>query len=187
MAREYNFGFLIFDKSWFYDNAFFDSLSHAEFKIIIFILSCRLKVTKKMSRYRRGELLFGLYHHNNILAANVSTRTIAEKCRVSRATVCRALAKFHEAGAVIRISHGGEEGENNLFILGFKGPISEGEDDYFFVDSMPLRTVGTMPQKLRDYIVKNFKERIFSDSSLGWRELFGVKGGSINEQGWPQG
>lgn len=172
MSKEYKYGFLIFNKEWLLENEFFNSLSHAEFKIMVYLLSSRLIIKKRDQRYKRGDLLAKLYQVNNLLVVNVSIRTISEKCMVSRATVCKALEKFDIAGAAIRISQGQEDGENNIYIVGFKGPASDGEEDYFFVDSTPIKKHGAMQKEYRDNIAANFNKKIFSHTSEGWKNLF---------------
>jgi len=40
-------GFFIFDKNWIYDNEFVRSLSHAEFRVLVYLLSSTLKLNKR--------------------------------------------------------------------------------------------------------------------------------------------
>ena len=57
--------------------------------------------------------------------------------------------------------------------MGFKGPTENGDEDYFFVDSIPLSRKGRMPEKFRDFIKTEYKNKLFSANSDGWEALFG--------------
>ena len=65
---------------------------------MVYLLSSRLKVNIRDPRYKRGDLIAKLYQEKNLLLANVSIRTIAKKCSVSRATVCRTLIDGYSLG-----------------------------------------------------------------------------------------
>ena len=69
-------GFFVFDKSWIHDNKFFQSLSHAEFRILLYLLSSALKSSKRDQKYKRGDLIASLYQRNKLLVVNASQRTI---------------------------------------------------------------------------------------------------------------
>jgi hypothetical protein len=172
MSSEFPNGFFIFDKSWFADNAFFRSLSHAEFKIMIYLLASIIRLSKRDSEYKRGDLVAKLYQENKLLVANVSTPTIAEKSGASTATVWKALRKFHETGAAIKISSGGKSGENNLYILGFHDPSSSNGERYL-VNSIQLKGVGRMPEELSEDILLNHARRLHSHGTGAWVKLFG--------------
>jgi DNA-binding MarR family transcriptional regulator len=172
MSEVFKNGYLLFDKSWFMDSEFFRSLSHAEFRIMTYLLASVMRPNKRDPRYKRGETIALLYQSNKLLVANVSTRTIAERCQVSRSTVCKVLDKFHGTGAAIRISNGDEEGENNFYILGFDS-LGSLKDEYFFVDSIPIRDGKGMPDAIREYIEFRYKDTVFTSSSRVWKTLFG--------------
>jgi len=158
MLRSYKKGFLIVDKSWFDENEFFTSLSHAEFRIMLYLLSSVLRVSKKNGSYKNGELIAHLYQNSNLLAASVSYTKIAEKCRVNRATVYRALDKFNEVGAAIKIPGIREKRINNIYIVGLENTQDEGRVPYFFADSVPLSSGGTMPEDIKEFICKNYRD-----------------------------
>jgi DNA-binding MarR family transcriptional regulator len=172
MSEVFKNGYLLFDKSWFIESEFFKSLSHAEFRIMMYLLASVMRPNKRNPRYKRAETIAMLYQRNKLLVANVSTRTIAERCQVSRSTVCKALDNFYAVGAAIRISHGAKDGENNFYILGFDGSGSE-RDEYFFVDSIPIRAGEKMPDVVRERIESGYKETVFTKSARGWEILFG--------------
>jgi predicted transcriptional regulator len=176
MSIEFNNGFLVFDKSWIHGNKFFQSLSHAEFRIMVYLLSSALKISKRDERYKRGEIIASLYQKSGILCANVSQRTIAAKCKVDRATVYRALNKFDEIGAIIKMSDGQEKGFNNYYILGFQNqrPDKSGKQEYYLVDSIPIRGGEKLPDGIRKFILEHYKGELFGSSPLIWKDLFGM-------------
>jgi DNA-binding MarR family transcriptional regulator len=176
MAIEFSNGFFVFDKSWIHGNKFFQSLSHAEFRIMVYLLSSALKISKRDERYKRGEIIASLYQKSGILCANVSQSTIAERCNVDRATAYRALKKFSEIGAIIKMSDGQEKGSNNLYILGFQNqrPNKSGKQEYYLVDSIPIRGGEKLPDKIRKFILEHHTWELFGSSSLIWKDLFGM-------------
>jgi len=113
-------GFMIFNKSWIYGNEFFRSLSHAEYRIMLYLLASVLRISKKDRRFKRSDLLTNLYQNNNLLVVNASYETIAETSEVDRGTVYKALKGFDDYGAAIKISNKGKNGANNFYIMGCK-------------------------------------------------------------------
>ena len=181
MPSHYTRGFFVFDKTWIHENGFFQSLSHAEFRIMLYLLSSVLKITRRDRRYKRGDQIAMLYQHNNLLVANVSTPTIAERCSVSRGTVTPAINKFDEYGAAIRIPEGNDPGENNIYILGFSERSAryyEGRTDYYFVDSIAIKNGERMPEGIRRGITQRYAEEIFVPATRYWIELFGEPEGA---------
>jgi hypothetical protein len=172
MSEAFKNGYLLFDKKWFIGNEFFKSLSHAEFRIMMYLLSSIMRPNKRDLRYKRAKTIAMLYQRNRLLVANVSTRTIAERCQVSRTTVWATLDKFNAVGAAIRISHGAEDGENNFYILGFDASGSEREE-YYFVDSIPIASGKKMPEEIRETIEFGYEKTVFTKSNQDWKELFG--------------
>lgn len=172
MSKAFQNGFLIFDKRWIHDNAFFSALSHAEFRIMVYLLSSVLRVTKKDKRYKRGEMIAYLYQENKLLIANVTTRTIAEKSRVNRSTVLKALDIFNEYGAAIKVDDKGDSGANNFYLLGFEDMNAEmdGKEDYFFVDSIPIKRGIKMPDAIKTFIRDNYKEKGLLNRSISARD-----------------
>jgi DNA-binding MarR family transcriptional regulator len=198
MSEAFKNGFLIFDKRWNYDNRFFRLLSSAEFRIMIYLLSSALRTSKRDQRFKRGELVAILYQVNKLLVANVSTRTIAERTGRNRSTVCKALDKFDEIGAVIKINEPIDGASNNIYLLGFEDYNGEidGKHDYFFVDSIPLFKGEAMPDRYKQYIRDHYRYETllnpnFSDGQKNIFEmLFGKSlhslirsGGLLSQQG----
>jgi len=148
---------------------------------MVYLLSSVLKITKRDRLYKRGDQIALLYQHNNLLVANVSTPTIAERCSVSRGTVTPAINKFDEYGAAIRITEGNDPGENNIYILGFSdrdGRYHDGRKEYYFVDSIPIKNGERMPENIRREIVQRYSEVMFIPATRCWIELFGEPEGA---------
>jgi hypothetical protein len=172
MGIEFNKGFFIFDKSWIQENEFMHSLSHAEYRIMIYLLSSTLKISKKDSHYKRGDMIAHLYQFNHILFANVSQRTIADRCNVNRLTVMRSLRMFEDYGAVITLSDGEN---NNFYIIGFETKDKLDKQEYYLIDSMPIRSGKRMPEEIKNTIIEHYKDELFGSNDFIWRELFGMK------------
>jgi DNA-binding MarR family transcriptional regulator len=172
---EFSKGFFIFDKSWIHENKFCQSLSHAEFRILIYLLSSGLKISKKDERFKRSELIASLYQKNKLLTVNASQRRIAEKCNANRATVYKALNKFKDFGAVIKIPDGKENGANDYYIIGFENHRKDkaGKQEYYLVDSIPIRTGQKLPEQAKSRI-QSFYRGLPQREEI-WRELFGME------------
>ena len=175
---EFDRGFFTFDKSWILENEFMQSLSHAEFRVMVYLAASTLRISKRDQRYKTGDSIATLYQRNRILFVNVSQPTIAERCKVDRSTVYEALKKFREFGAVIKVPEGKPEVSGDYYILGFE-KTKEGKQDYFLVDSLPIRSGNKLPDKYKEFIRDHYKDEFFSMSDLIWRDLFGMK----NEHG----
>jgi len=171
---EFSKGFFIFDKSWIHDNEFCQSLSHAEFRILIYLLSSVIKTSKRDPRFKRGDLVAALYQSNQLLVVNASQRKIAEKCNADRATVYKALNKFKEFGAVIKIPDGKETGANDFYIVGFENhrKDKDGKQEYYLVDSIAIRAGQKLPDKVKSYIQRAYKG--FPSREALWKVLFGM-------------
>jgi hypothetical protein len=176
MGIEFNKGFFIFDKSWF-QNEFMVSLSHAEFRIMIYLLSSALKLSKRDERFKKVQRLVDLYRINHLLMANVSQKTIADRCNVNRATIIRALKKFEEYGAVITMSDG-ENNSNHIYLLGVERQDKSGKEEYFFVDSIPIRSGKKLPDQTIKFIEDHYQDELFYYSDRIWGDLFGMKSGA---------
>jgi hypothetical protein len=172
---EFSKGFFVFDKSWIHDNKFFQSLSHAEFRILIYLLSSGLKVSKKDERFKQGDLIPSLYQRSKLLAVNASQRRIAEKSKADRGTVIKALKKFKDFGVVIKFPGGREPEVNDLYIVGFEYSMNDktGKLDYYLVDSIPIRAGQKLPEKYRTFILNHYNDDLFRTSDLIWDDLFG--------------
>jgi DNA-binding MarR family transcriptional regulator len=180
MGIEFNRGFFIFDKSWIQENQFMQSLSHAEYRIMVYLLSSALKISKRDARYKRGELIASLYQRNHILFANVSQSTIADRCGINRATAYKALKKFNDIGAVIKMSEGGKGESNDYFIIGFENhrQDKDGKQEYYLIDSIPIRNGRELPDHIKEFIRGHYKDDLFFMSDLIWEGLFGTGKGS---------
>jgi len=170
-------GFFVFDKSWIHDNEFCQSLSHAEFRVLVYLLSSAIKTSKRDHKYKRDELIASLYQRNKLLVVNASQRRIAEKCNADRKTVYRALNKFKGFGAVIKIPDGKENGANDYYIIGFENHRKDkaGKQEYYLVDSIPIRKGQKLPDKVRSFIQKFYKTESFMQREEIWRDLFGME------------
>jgi DNA-binding MarR family transcriptional regulator len=171
---DFSKGFFIFDKSWIQENVFIRSLSHAEYRVMIYLLSSALKISKRDERYKRGEIIASLYQINKILFVNASQETIAERCNMDRATAYRALRKFRDFGAAIKVPNGKETGNNDYYIIGFERN-KEGKQDYFLVDSLPIRAGKRLPDQFKDFIRDHHHDRILSENEHIWKHLFGLE------------
>ena len=171
---EFNRGFFIFDKSWIHDNEFCQSLSHAEFRILIYLLSSAIKTSKRNYKYKRDELIASLYQRNKLLIVNASQRRIAEKCNADRKTVYMALNKFKEFGAVIKIPDGKENGANDYYIIGFENhrKDKDGKQEYYLVDSISIRAGQKLPDNFKNFIQRAYKG--FTNRDEIWKVLFGM-------------
>ena len=169
-------GFFVFDKSWIHENEFCQSLSHAEFRVLIYLLSSGLKISQRDQKYKRGDLIASLYGRSKILFVNVSQPTIAEKCPVDRATAYKALKKFREFGAVIRVPDVKDNGDNDLYIIGFENNRKDkaGKQEYYLVDSIPIRTGQKLPDRHKKFIATHYKDELFGTSDMIWSDLFGM-------------
>ena len=173
MGIEFSRGFFIFDKSWIQENQFVQSLSHAEFRILIYLLSSALKISKRDGRYKRGDTIATLYQTNKILFVNASQRTMAERCNADRGTIYRALNKFKEYGALIKVPDSEDKGANDYYIIGFERD-KDGKHDYYLVDSIPIRQGHEVPIEIRKFILDHYRDPLFAKNSLIWERLFGM-------------
>ena len=176
---EFSKGFFIFDKSWIHENQFMQSLSHAEYRIMVYLLSSALKISKRDARYKRGDLVASLYQDNHILTVNASQSTIADRCGTDRATAYKALKKFDDFGAVIKMTDDGKNGRNHYFIIGFENhrQDKDGKQEYYLIDSIPIRNGQRLPDHIRKFIKDHYRDDLFYMSDLIWGELFGMKKG----------
>lgn len=173
MGIEFSRGFFIFDKSWIQENQFVESLSHAEYRILIYLLSSALKISKRDGRYKRGDTIATLYQTNKILFVNASQRTMAERCNADRGTIYRALNKFKEYGALIKVPDSEDKGANDYYIIGFERD-KDGKHDYYLVDSIPIRQGHEVPVEIREFILGHYRDPLFAKNNLIWERLFGM-------------
>ncbi len=156
--KKFEKGFLLLDKKWLLDNQFFRSLSHAEFRIMVYILSSPLTIKHHDARFPGQELFIRLYQENKLLIANVSQNKISDVCRVHRGTVQSALEKFDQFGSLITVSAKDDGVLNNFYIIGFEARLDGEDQKLYFVDSIPLTQGRPMPENIKDYIAKEFMD-----------------------------
>jgi DNA-binding MarR family transcriptional regulator len=151
-------GFFIFDKNWIYDNEFVRSLSHAEFRVLVFLLSSALKLSKRYNKAGRGKKIATIYRKNGTLFVNASQRTIAENCNMNRITVHRVMSKFKDYGVLIKVPDA--EGNGDYHIIGFSAN-KEGKYDYFLTDSSFIRSGEKLPEQLKNYFRNHYEGNNF--------------------------
>ncbi|RJR51791.1 MAG: hypothetical protein C4576_03320 [Desulfobacteraceae bacterium] len=176
MGNDFKRGFLIFDKSWLLDNAFMRSLSHAEHRIMVYLLCSVLRIPKECGRYKSGEIIAKLYRRSGILFVNASQEKIAENCGLSRTTAYRSLRKFRNHGAILKVFDGPENGTSDIHIVGFefeKGK-KQGKQDYFLIDSLALRSGRKLPDEFRKDVEENFQNWVLRPEARMWKEIFGI-------------
>ena len=173
MGTEFDKGFFLFNKNWFYENKFFNSLTHAEFRIMIYLLSSILRPRKNSPKYKDYQWIVDLYHSNGILFVNASQRTIAQMCAVHRGTVITALNKFEDMGAVIIIRYD-DNTPSNVYVVGFQYWDHEMKE-YYLVDSIPVSSGKNLPEEYKNYIRKGCGNKLFGKSDTFWGDLFGIK------------
>jgi hypothetical protein len=174
MGIKFNKGFFIFDKSWIHENDFFSSLSHAEFRIMIYLLSSALKLSKRGSYLKSIKWFADLYQYNHLLLVNVAQRTIAARCKVNRSTVISALKKFEDIGAVVIISNH-EDKNNHIYLIGFERLNTEEKHDFFLVDSIPIKSGKKLPDQMKNLIKEHYQDERLYYSDKIWCDLFGIK------------
>ena len=186
---EFNKGFFIFDKNWIHENRFVQSLSQAEFRILIYLLSSTLKLKKGIAGHARSEQIADLYQRKGILCVNVSQRTIAERCHTGRTTTYRTMTKFKEYGALIKMPDSDDNGNGDYHVIGFERE-KEGKQDYFLLDSVFLRSGLKVPDRYQGFIAAHFRDGGFPPTKEIWEDLFGMErerciriGGSMVEPG----
>jgi len=171
---EFNKGFFIFDKNWIHENRFVQSLSHAEFRILIYLLSSTLKPKKGISGLARSEQIADLYQRKGILFVNASQRIIAERCHTGRTTTYRAVTRFKEYGALIKMPDGEDNGNGDYHIVGFQKE-KDGKQDYFLLDSVFLRAGKKLPDRYQGFIAAHFRDAGFPPTKEIWEDLFGME------------
>jgi len=165
---DFDRGFFIFDKSWIYDNEFVRSLSHAEFRVLVYLLSSTLKLNKRSNKSGRGKKIATIYRNNGTLFVNVSQRTVAEKCNMNRVSVHRAMRKFTDYGVLIKVPD--IEGNGDCHIIGFS-TNKEGKHDYFLVESSFIRSGEKLPGHFKSYFQNHYEDNKFPVTGI-WKQLF---------------
>ena len=150
---------------WFEDNEFIRSLTPAE-RWILACLSSYIWRSKKVDPdYEIDKKLVRFYLDNGLLITLMSERTIAAKVGHNRSTVCDAIDKFDEMGAVIRVPGRKGKGFSNLYIMGLvrmskekDGKVST-KEELLFSNSPVLRAGGRLPDDVKDFIRSNYMQK----------------------------
>jgi hypothetical protein len=150
---------------WFDDNAFIKRLTRSERWILVCLASYIWRSMKIDPEYEIDKKLVRLYKDNWLLMTLMSERTLAEKCYLNRSTVCDAIDKFDDAGALIKIP--GRKGKrlSNLYILGLYQPTKDKsgrvirQQEFLFSDSPILRAGGRIPDDVKEFLRSNYSQR----------------------------
>jgi hypothetical protein len=142
---------------WFNDNEFINQLTNAEKWILACISSFIYRSRKIDPKFPPSKKLTFLYSINGLLVSMISERTIADKCNFNRGTVCKAIDKFDEYGAVIKISGKKGKGYSNLYIMGFERREKVKKEktirtDFLFSNSPVLRSGQKIPDDIKEFI-----------------------------------
>jgi hypothetical protein len=151
---------------WFDENTFISSLTPAERWIMVCLASYIWRSEKAYPEYEIDGKLVRLYKENGLLMTLMSERTIATKCGHNRSTVCDAIDKFEDIGAVVRVPGRKGKGFSNLYIMGLvrmardkSGRVTR-EDECLFSNSPVLRAGGKIPDDVKDFIRCNYSQRM---------------------------
>jgi hypothetical protein len=144
-------------QGWFDENQFIENLTHAQKWVLTCLSSYIWRMSFPLDDSFNSKLLAKLYDKNALLVTPMAERTIAKKTGFNRATICTAIDKFEEFGAVVKISGKKGPARYNLYIMGFeRRRKSEGKlvkrVDYQFSNSPILRKGGKIPEDLIEYI-----------------------------------
>jgi len=142
---------------WFDDNEFINQITNAEKWILACISSFIYRSRELIPDFPPSKKLTFLYSINGLLVSMISERTIADKCNFNRGTVCNAIDKFDDYGAVIKIPGKKGKGYSNLYIMGFerREKIKEKKmkrTDFLFSDSPILRSGKKIPDDIKEFI-----------------------------------
>jgi hypothetical protein len=149
---------------WFDENEFIRSLTPVERWIMVCLASYIWRSEKVDPDYEIDKRLVRFYRDNGLLVTLMSERTIATKCGHNRSTVCDAIDKFDDLGALIRVPGRKGKGFSNLYIMGLvrmrkeDGRVSR-KDENLFSDSPVLRAGGRIPDDVKDFIRSNFMQK----------------------------
>jgi hypothetical protein len=151
---------------WFDDNEFIESLTPAERWIMVCLASYIWRSERVDPELEFSKKLVRLYRENGLLITLMSQRTIETKCGHNRSTVCNAIDKFDDTGAVIKVPGRKGKGFSNLYIMGFaslkkekNGRVSR-KDEYLFSDSPVLRSGGRIPDDVKDFVRSNYNKKV---------------------------
>jgi len=150
---------------WFDDNEFIRRLTPIERWIMVCLASYIWRSEKADPDYEIDKKLVRLYRDNGLLITLMSERTIATKCGHNRSTVCDAIDKFDDLGALMRVLGRKGKGFSNLYIMGLvrlrkeqDGGVNR-KEEYLFSDSPVLRAGGRIPGDVKDFIRSNFMQK----------------------------
>jgi hypothetical protein len=150
---------------WFDDNEFIRSLTPSERWILVCLVSYIWRSEKEDPDYEIDKKLVRLYRDNGLLITLMSERTIATKCGHNRSTVCGAIDKFDDRGALIKVPGRKGKGFSNLYIMGLVGMRKEKDgrvsrkEENLFSNSPVLRAGGRIPDDVKDFIRSNYMQK----------------------------
>jgi hypothetical protein len=151
---------------WFDENEFMCSLTPAERWIMVCLASYIWRSEKADPEYEIDKKLVRLYRDNGLLITLMSERTIAEKWGHNRSTVCGAIDRFDDMGALIKVPGKKGKGFSNLYIMGLaritkdkSGRVSKKEEQ-LFSNSPVLRAGGRIPDDVKDFLRSNYAQRV---------------------------
>jgi hypothetical protein len=151
---------------WFDDNEFIQSLTPAERWIMVCLASYIWRSEKPDPEYAIDKKLVRLYRENGLLVTLMSQRTIESKCGHNRSTVCNAIDRFDDVGAVIKVPGRKGKGFSNLYIMGLTGLKKQkngrvsARDEYLFSNSPVLRSGGEIPEDVKDFVRSNYNKKM---------------------------
>jgi len=150
---------------WFDDNEFIRRLTPIERWIMVCLASYIWRSEKEDPDYEIDHTLVRLYRDNGLLITLMSERAIAKKCGHNRSTICDAIDKFDDIGALIRVPGRKGKGFSNLYIMGLvklhkekDGRVNR-KEEHLFSNSLVLRAGGRIPDDVKDFIRSNFMQK----------------------------
>lgn len=150
---------------WFDDNAFIKGITRSERWILVCLASYIWRSEKVDPNYDIDKKLVRLYKDNGLLMTLISERTVAEKCYLNRSTICDAIDKFDDVGALIKIPGRKGKGFSNLYIMGLEKRTSDKngrgikKHEFLFSDSPILRAGGRIPDDVKDFLRSNYSQK----------------------------
>lgn len=164
-------------RAWFNDNDFITSLTPGEKWVLTCLTTYIWRVPKARSKNPIEHALCFLYSGKHLLVTHMSERTISDKCGLNRSTVCNAISKLDDFGAVIKIQGKRGKSFSNLYILGFELRGKSGKNDRLFSNSPVLRAGGKMPEDMKDFIRLNYdlrNQKLYFHVLPGYEEYIGT-------------
>jgi hypothetical protein len=146
-------------RDWFNGNMFIGSLTPSEKWVLACLVAFVWRVSYEQKDNSTARRLAYLYREKELLITLMSERTMSEKCNLNRSTVCSAITKLDDFGAVIRIPGKKGKGASNAYILGYEsrsGDKGEKRSDHLFSESLILRNGGKIPEDIKETIRRDY-------------------------------